>query len=97
VCTALGIAGARFSVCERPWLVPGRAAHVVWPGRSGDTVIGVLGQLAPSVAAAHGLPPGDEVYVAEIDLDAVAGVAVGGDVRVTPLPRHPSIVATSRC
>jgi phenylalanyl-tRNA synthetase beta chain len=52
--------------------------------------IGSLGQLAPSIAEYHGVPAGDQVYVAELDLD-VAMAAAGGDISVEPLPRHPSV------
>jgi phenylalanyl-tRNA synthetase beta chain len=31
------------------------------------------------------------VFVAEVDLDAADAVALPGDVRVTPLPRYPSV------
>ena len=31
------------------------------------------------------------MFVAEVDLDAADAVAVPGDVRVTPLPRYPSV------
>ena len=63
-------------------------------GADGTRVgFGALGQLAPAIAAARGLPPGDEVYAAELDLDAVAAlVSLGDDVRVGALPRHPSVV-----
>src|SRR5581483_11607615 len=69
------------------WLVPGRTAAVV----AGGTSIGVLGQLAPTLADAHGLPAGDPIYVAEIDLDAAESLAPKGDVRIELLPRYPSV------
>jgi phenylalanyl-tRNA synthetase beta chain len=69
-------------------LVPGRAAAVT----SSGTTIGELGQLAPDVATARDLPAGDEIYVAEIDLDQVARLAPTHDPQVVPLPRFPSIV-----
>ena len=72
---------------REPWLVPGRSAVVVTNG----TRIGVMGQLAPVVAEAHGLPMADPVYVAEIDLDAAENVAPKDDARVEPLPRYPSV------
>jgi phenylalanyl-tRNA synthetase beta chain len=72
---------------ERPYLVPGRAAslHVA------DRPVGVCGQLAPAVADARGIPR-DDVYVLELDLDAVAPAAAGGARRIAPLPRYPAIV-----
>ena len=70
-----------------PWLAPGRAAAVL----AGGTRIGVLGQLAPALAERHGLPAGDAVYVAEIDLDTAEALGAGDAVRVEPLPRYPSV------
>jgi phenylalanyl-tRNA synthetase beta chain len=72
---------------REPWLVPGRSAVVVTNG----TRIGVMGQLAPVVAEAHGLPLTDPVYVAEVDLDAAESVAPKDEARVEPLPRYPSV------
>lgn len=72
---------------QEPWLVPGRSAAVVADG----TRVGVVGQLADATADAHGLPGSDPVYVAELDLDALAPVAASREVRVEPLPRYPSV------
>ena len=60
-----------------------------------------LGQLAPSIAEQHGLPAGDAVYVAEIDLDsrwprptgrpagrAAAAISVGDARHLDPRRRH---------
>ncbi len=69
------------------WLVPGRTAAVV----SNGTRVGVAGQLAPAIAETHGLPQGEAVYVAEIDLDALEEAAGSREVRVEPLPRYPSV------
>jgi phenylalanyl-tRNA synthetase beta chain len=52
--------------------------------------IGVLGQLAPAVAEAHGLGAGDVVYVAELDLDAADALSAEA-IRVEPLPKYPSV------
>ena len=79
---------AGFVAAERPYLVRGRAAEV----RAGSTFLGVLGQLAPAVAEARGLPPGEDIYVAEIDTDALARSAPGDGLRAQSLPRFPSIV-----
>jgi phenylalanyl-tRNA synthetase beta chain len=105
---ALGVTFA-FEPLDLAPFVPGCAARVVAAGcgRSGRGEVaagqgaggtaglhaGVVGELDPRVAEARGLPPHDAVYVAEIDLDAVAPfVDLGEDVVVRPLPRHPSIV-----
>jgi phenylalanyl-tRNA synthetase beta chain len=69
------------------WLVPGRSAAVLARGEQ----IGVIGQLAPAIAEAHGLPGNDAVYVAEIDLDAADNLAPKEDMRIEPLPRYPSV------
>src|SRR6185295_5503867 len=53
--------------------------------------VGVMGQLAPAIAEAHGLPSNDPVYVAEIDLDAADSIAPADEPRVEPLPRYPSV------
>ena len=55
--------------------------------------IGIVGQLSPKIAEAHGLPPQDAVYVAELNLDAVLDwITLGDTIVVKPLPRYPSIV-----
>lgn len=87
VCEALRIEGTRAEPHGESWLAPGRSAAIV---RSGARV-GVLGQLAPAVAEAHGLPAADAVYVAEIDLDAGESLAAREEVRVARLPRFPSV------
>jgi phenylalanyl-tRNA synthetase beta chain len=70
------------------WLMPGRSAAV----NTNNARIGVLGQLAPAIAEAHGLPTQDAVYVAEIDLDAAEAAVPQEERRVEPLPRYPSVV-----
>jgi phenylalanyl-tRNA synthetase beta chain len=77
----------RTEVHPEGWLVPGRSAAVMADG----VRIGVLGQLAPSIAEAHGLPVQDAVYVAEIDLDDAEAAAPKEEGRVEPLPRYPSV------
>ncbi len=72
---------------HEPWLVAGRSAAIVAAG----TRVGVMGQLAPAIAEAHGLPAQDAVYVAEIDLDAAEAAAPKEEPRVAPLPRYPSV------
>ena len=85
ICGALGVE-ARTEPHRESWLVPGRSAAVSAAGRR----IGVLGQLAPSLAEAHGLGATDSVYVAELDLDAVDALPAG-TTRVEPLPKYPSV------
>lgn len=79
-------------------LVRGRAAAVVQDGRS----LGSIGLLVPPIVAASGLPKDDEVYVVELDLDTVEEVRGTLDsgtpaprtapLKITPLPRYPSII-----
>jgi phenylalanyl-tRNA synthetase beta chain len=73
---------------EQPYLVAGRAASIAVNG----TVIGSIGQLLPAIADARGLPAADEVYVGEINLDALTAAAPAETLRVTPLPRYPFVV-----
>ena len=77
-----------FEPVDTAWLVAGRAARVV----AGGEPIGTVGLLAPAIADAHGLPRGDVVYVAELDLDRLTALAPRGSTRVEPLPRFPSVV-----
>jgi phenylalanyl-tRNA synthetase beta chain len=72
---------------QEAWLVAGRSAVL----ESGGHRIGTLGQLSPAIADRHGLPEHDAVYVAEIDLDAVARSREAGQRRIRPLPRFPSV------
>lgn len=77
-----------FTDLTNGYLVAGRAAAV----SVGKTAVGVLGQLAPGQCEARDLPAGDEVYVAELDLDALDRLAPTADTRAETLPRFPSIV-----
>jgi phenylalanyl-tRNA synthetase beta chain len=79
---------------ERSFLVAGRTAEVVVTGPDGVArTFGVMGQLLPALASARDIPAGDEVYVAELDLDEVADLVTILDVpRTRALPRFPSIV-----
>ena len=73
---------------ETPYLVSGRAAAIVVDGKT----IGVFGQLSPAIAESRELPAADEVYVGEIDLDALTAASPAETLRTSPLPRHPSVV-----
>jgi phenylalanyl-tRNA synthetase beta chain len=94
VADALG-AGVAIERAAVSWLVPGRAASIALAvgGPEPGLRVGVVGQLRPSIAEARGVPGGDDIYVAEIDLERLAAAASAhDDLRVAPLPRHPSIV-----
>jgi phenylalanyl-tRNA synthetase beta chain len=84
---ALRIDEAKAQPVEASWLAAGRSAALVHNG----TPLAIIGQLEPAIADAHGLPPADPVYVAEIDLDAAEALGRSTEVRVEPLPRFPSV------
>jgi len=90
ICTAFGVP-VEFAPASRPFLLRGRNADV-WTAGEGRQWLGLIGQLAPAVAAARGFPESEEVYVAEIDLRALAAHASKDDMKAQPLPRYPSIV-----
>lgn len=77
-------------------LVTGRASSITGISRrTGEQVsLGIFGQLTPTIATNRGFPStGDEVYVAELDLMALAEVAVDRNkLHATPVPRYPSVV-----
>jgi phenylalanyl-tRNA synthetase beta chain len=88
LCASHGVADLEFANTPAPFLVRGRAAEA----RSGAARIAVLGLLAPALAEARGVPAGEEVYVAEVDLDALASRSPGGELRTESLPKFPAIV-----
>jgi phenylalanyl-tRNA synthetase beta chain len=88
LCAAFGATEVRVEPAERLFLVRGRSGIAIAAG----TTLGVLGQLDAKIADARGLPANEEVFVAEIDMDALASVARGDDLRAQPLPRFPTIV-----
>ncbi|MGE0866387.1 MAG: phenylalanine--tRNA ligase subunit beta [Vicinamibacterales bacterium] len=84
----VGAVALTFADADVPYLVSGRSATVSVNG----TAIGVLGLLDPAIADRRGLPAGDEVYVAEINLDELTAAASSDTLRATPLPRFPWVV-----
>ncbi len=87
ICAALD-ADASFVPTTREYLVAGRAAEV----HARSSVIGVLGQLNPSIAESRELPMSDAVYVAELDLELLSPATSTALRRAEPLPRFPLIV-----
>jgi phenylalanyl-tRNA synthetase beta chain len=67
-------------------LVSGRAATISTAGRH----VGSVGMLAPAIVASFGLSPTEDVYVAELNLDAATAAQPRAQLSVTPLPRYPS-------
>ena len=84
----LGLTAIEYVPAAAASFTPGRAATA----RAGAVEVAVLGQLDGRLAERRGLPAGEEVFVAEIDLDAVASLAAGDNLRTETLPRFPSIV-----
>ena len=84
---ALGLA-LQFRESDAGCLVPGRAAAVA----VGETTVGAVGLLVPWESERRGLPADDEIFVAELDLDALDRLAPASDTEVRALPRFPSIV-----
>jgi phenylalanyl-tRNA synthetase beta chain len=68
-----------------PYLVAGQTARVMSDGRA----VGVIGLVKPEIVEGRGAPRHDRVFAAELSLE---GMFVENDVRVRPLPRHPSVV-----
>jgi phenylalanyl-tRNA synthetase beta chain len=89
ICEAVGVE-VEVTASRHGFLVAGRAAEL----RARDTaaLLGIVGKLSPSVAEARGFPGAEEVFVAELDLDALTIAGADVDRLVAPLPRFPSIV-----
>ncbi len=83
---------------SQPWLTAGRAGRIVDDGTSQE--IGFIGQLAPGVTSARGLPRALDVYAAELDLDQawILSAERRSESRseivraIRPLPKFPAIV-----
>jgi phenylalanyl-tRNA synthetase beta chain len=88
LCRALGVA-TRYAPSREPFLVPGQTAAVL----AGEgTIVGVVGQLLPSVADARGLPRQDRVFVAELSLEQLSAIPAAGGEATRSLPRYPFVV-----
>ena len=83
VCSGFGVEPS-FEPAEVPYLVRGRSARL--------PSLGVVGQIAPSIAEAHGFPANEALWAFELDVDAFAAVEPGDTLRAASLPRFPSIV-----
>ena len=70
-----------------PYLVRGRAARVHYDGK----IVGAIGMLQPSIVSATGMSTHEDVYVAELDLEALSAGWRTKPLAVKPLPRYPSI------
>jgi len=85
LCESLGIHKLRFEAeKENASYHPGRCAKVY----SGDTYIGVLGQIHPEVADTYGVDA--ELYCAELSFEALYSLK-GGIPVYKPLPKFPAV------
>ncbi|HMD35888.1 MAG TPA: phenylalanine--tRNA ligase subunit beta [Vicinamibacterales bacterium] len=94
LCDALGVA-VEFEPAAEPFLIAGQAARVMLKRSakaSGERCVGVVGQLTAAAAVACELPRQDRVFVAELDLDALAAAKPPIDESSRPLPRYPFVV-----
>jgi phenylalanyl-tRNA synthetase beta chain len=91
VCATFGV-GAEFAPAETPYLVRGRAARACGRRDGASVPFAVIGQLLPSIADSRGFPAAEEIFVAELDLQALFSLAAGDDLRAGSLPRYPAIV-----
>jgi len=81
----LRVSGAVFrSVSDNPSYHPGRCANLT----VGDTHVGVLGQIHPTVAQNYGVDA--PLYCAELSFEALMAVR-GDDPVYTPLPKFPAV------
>jgi len=88
LCAALDVRDLEFAPSQAGFLVAGRAGDVT----SGGAPVAVLGQVLPAIAESRGFPAGEEVYVAEIDLDALVTRIPGAGLRAESLPKFPAVV-----
>ena len=92
LCDALAVP-VRFEPARAEFLVAGQAASIVVSGGpAAGHALGLVGEIAPTVAESAGLPRNDKVFVAELDLDAAASAAVPAQETVRALPRFPFVV-----
>jgi phenylalanyl-tRNA synthetase beta chain len=87
LCSALDVR-VRFNPAERQYLVPGQAASVL----AGETVVGAIGLIAPSIAGGRGAPIQDSIFATELNLESIWSARVDRNDRVRTLPRHPFVV-----
>jgi phenylalanyl-tRNA synthetase beta chain len=94
LCGALGL-DVELAPGDSPFLTRESATSIAVRPRDAAGVeprrVGVLGEVTPAVAEAHGLPARERVFVAELDLDVTGDWTTRDDrVRAQPLPRFPS-------
>jgi phenylalanyl-tRNA synthetase beta chain len=83
----------RFDPLRAPFLVDGQAASIVAAdGPAGGRALGLVGQIAPSLADARGLPRQDRVFVLELNLDVLDAARIARSESTQSLPRYPFVV-----
>jgi phenylalanyl-tRNA synthetase beta chain len=88
LCEAIEVPNVDFVPTSAAWLVPGRSAQVT----SGGAHLGFVGLLASAIAESREFPSGEDIYVAELDVDALAAAASDAELRAQSLPKFPAIV-----
>lgn len=83
VLAAFSVADVAWQPAERPWLHPRSATRLEASGE----VLGMIGEAHPDLIDRYGLE-GPSVFIAELDIDALASVR-GPRAVFTPLPKHP--------
>jgi phenylalanyl-tRNA synthetase beta chain len=87
ICAGLG-ATVRFEPESLPFLVAGQTSRVVSDG----SIVGVIGLIAPAIAESRGAPRQEKIFAAELNLERLPLTRPDAELRVHPLPRHPSVV-----
>jgi phenylalanyl-tRNA synthetase beta chain len=91
ICVAAGVQ-VEFAPGSAPYLVRGRSADVLAVHNGTQTRVGIVGQIAPAIVEARGVPASEEVFAAELDLKALRALGSNDDRLIESLPRYPSIV-----
>jgi phenylalanyl-tRNA synthetase beta chain len=89
LCGVLGVVPRFETSSTEGFLVPGRAASVLHPA---GPPLGFIGLLDPAAADARGLSRGAEIFVAELNLDALGTAALDAVAAVVMPPRYPGVV-----
>ena len=89
---AFGVVLTAAPARDLPWFVPGRTATLTCASADGAVDVGTVGQIRRELVARRGLTQPDAVVGGELALAALERAAGSSSWRITPLPRHPSIV-----
>jgi phenylalanyl-tRNA synthetase beta chain len=86
LCDALEVE-PRFEPAPAPYLAPGQSATITID----DVRVGTIGLLTPAIGIERGAARNDEIFVAELNLDAIEKLRPVRERAVAPLPRHPFV------